>query len=768
MIVLLSELHSFDDFHTQQGKTYRVTSSRHVILGEERNYASSSIYIGNQLKEQSSGIAETLILRKLESTDIQTNLGAIPIAGFYASTSFFEVFSFKLIKGNPETALEEPDAIVITESSSRKLFKDDDPIGRLITVNPNGNNITAVVSGVVEDPPMNSHIQFEALISLNTFYQDQLDPDAILNNPEDIFYNYVYLVLNSHIHREAVELTIDKLMADFNGDTESPITHRLQPLDTIVTGNFYHNAVGPSFENHKILIMIGLTMMVLLSACFNYTNLSIARALRRAKEVGIRKVTGATGWQVFEQFTLEAVVLAVVALIVGLGLFLIIRPEFLNLPNPTAKGYEMFLLDIELYHLLYFLLFAVIVGLVAGFLPALFLSKLSAQVVLKDASKIRLFSGIRLRGALLVFQLAMSMGLITSAILVYKQYQFTLQYDLGYETEQIINVKVKGQYAQQLKHEYTKLAEVVEASCSSIMLGTGNGSIGIVHAEDRSNSIRFLLNHVDQHYLGMHNFEILAGSGMLPQQNNDQAPRHIIVNQEFLKSLDLGSPVDAIGKVIWFNNHQLTIHGVVKDFINASLTMDLFGAFAFVVPDSLNRFQYVGVKIQGSNILHTMDELEAAYKKIDPVHPFEASFYDDSIAETYQHHKATYTVISFLAFLAISISALGLLGMAVFTVETRLKEISMRRVLGADLANLMFILSKGFLKILIAAGVIAIPLSLYIVNKKILNEFIYRIEIGLIDVLSGFVVVFVLGILTVCWQIYSTSVRNPADVLRAE
>ena len=776
IIILLSELYSFDNFHAQKDYIYRVTSSK-TMHDRKHNLATASVYIGNEIEQQVPGVEKVLILRQGMSADLKTETDIINITGFYTSASFFDVFSFKLKKGNPRTALSGPNAIVLTESASKKIFGYEGPIGKSLNIEDNNgdqnNIINGIVTGVVEDPPINSHIQFEVLVSLKTL--DKPLPESgwrgdFKTDPNDLWSSYVYLVLKEHTTKEEVEYAMAKIMADHNAKVQDTIIHLLQPLDSFVTttSNLLQNLPGPSFEKRKIYAMIGLTLIVLLSACFNYTNLSLARALRRSKEIGIRKVTGASRFQVFTQFMLEAVILALIALVVGLGLFYLIKPEFLNLPNPTARGHQMFLLDINYFQLLYLLLFAIVVGCIAGCLPAVFLSKLKTQVVFNDAGNVKMFSGINLRRLLIVFQFTMSIGLITCTVLVHKQYKFTLNYDLGYTTENIVNINIKGDYIDLLENEYAKMPEVLKTSKSSMVLGVGGATMGFVESEGRGNSIRILVNEIDEKYLDMHEFELLAGSGFMIPLKEGENQKYIVVNEEFLKGLNLGSPEEAIGKIVWHNNNKLSILGVVRDFVNMSLTMNLERSFAFVQTDRTTRYQVLGVKVKSDNLLASMKKLEDIYKEVDPYHPFLATFYDDKIAETYQQYKATYAIISFLAFLAISISTLGLLGMVVFTTESRMKEISIRKVLGARVRNLMLLLSRDFLVMIVLAGLVAIPITLFTVENMILNEFLYKVEMGLIEILSGFTIVMVIGALTIGWQIHAAAVRNPADTLRNE
>jgi ABC-type antimicrobial peptide transport system permease subunit len=774
MILLLSELDSFDDFHVNKDNIYRVTSSK-TMFGRERNLATASMFIANELDEKASGVEQVAIVRGGLTADIKTEEGGININGFYTSPSFFDVFSFALKEGNQQSALADPNSIVLTESTSKMLFGKENPMGKPLRMEAGAgqnNPINGIVTGIMENPPLNSHMRFEMLVSLNTLDTASISglEQDFRTDPQDISLNYIYLVLNDAVQKEQVEGVLANIMNDFNSQAETPITHLLQPLDSFVTSksSLLENLPGPSFPQSRIFLMIGLTIIVLLSACFNYTNLSLARALRRSKEIGIRKVIGASRFQVFGQFVVEAVILALVALIIGLGLFFLIRPEFLDLPNPAARGHQMFSLDMDYVHLFYFMVFAIVTGCIAGFLPAFILSKLKANVIFNDASKAKIFSGTDLRRILMVFQFIMSISLIMCAVLVHKQYRFAVDYDLGYNTEQIVNITIKGSYIGLLESEYAKIPEVRETSKSSMVLGIGGATMGLAESVDRTSSIRFLVNSVDEKYLDMHEFEILAGTVFPDDLKEGENPEHIIVNEEFLKSLDLGSPKDAIGKNIWYNNNRLRILGVVKNFVNMSLTMNLERAFAFVQPANSQRYTTLGIKLNGTDLIASMEKLEKSYIGIDPVHPFEAAFYDSKIAETYQQHKATYCIISFLAMLAILISTLGLMGMAIFTTESRKKEIGIRKVMGAGIGNLALLLSRSYFVMIIIAGSIAIPFTLYMVNKIVLNEFLYRTKLGIPEVLSGFLIVTVISAITIGRQIIMATVRNPADTLRTE
>lgn len=776
MILLLTELNSFDLFHEKKDRLYRVTSDSR-IHEMDLNLTSSSHFIGEQLSTQVPGIEQVLIIRPGISANLLTGRGPINLTGYYATENFFDVFSFKLLDGNPETALLEPNSLVLTRSTAAKLFPNQDPVGQNLVLKSDGGwqqrTINGRVTGIVEDPPTNSHLQFESLVSLSTY-----DQPATGNGWSPHYRtrqwafqkSYVYAVLEDGIQPQFIEKAMAGIMADYNEKEENDIVHGLQALHEFVTSDEYQNRTGASFSRKRIAIMLGLTIVVIFSACFNYTNLSLARALRRAKEVGIRKVNGASRFQVRSQFMMEAVLLSLVAFVVGLGLFFIIRPGFLALPNPTSNGHSMYDLSITPIHLVYFLLYAVAIGILAGIIPASYLSKLKAGSVFHEVSKIKMFSGLGLRRTLIVFQFALSMGLIMCAVLINKQYQFAMNYDPGYETENIFNVPIHGDYIELLETEYAKIPAVVQTAKAATVLGYGSGELGMAHSEDRGQTGMGIINAIDEHYFDMHGFELIAGSSFSHPLNEGQEPEQVILNKSFLSMLQIGSPREAIGKHIYFRNAKFQIVGVVEDFVTFSLNLSFSDAFGFVQHTSEGRYQArnLGVRIRSDDLIATIGELEEVYRKLDPLHPFEGALHTDQVSKSYESEKTTFTIISFLAFLAISISTLGLLGMAVFTTETRMKEISIRKVLGAGIADLSMLLSRSFIFLIGLAALLAIPTTKYIVDEVVLNEFLYRVDFNLTDLMSGFFIVAMLSALTIGWQVRQAAFQNPSELLRDE
>ncbi|MEO0337767.1 MAG: ABC transporter permease [Bacteroidota bacterium] len=770
MILFLTDAYNFDDFQVHRDRIYRINTQRvQGTQGSEVSLITSSYYIGDQVQAQVPGIDDVLLMSAERLTvDLSTADSGVPLDGRYVSDSFFEVFSYQLLKGDASSALTEPNGIVLTETISQKLFGDQDPIGQTVLIGDKSDQKNASVTGVVQDPPLNSHLQFEVLLPLNAPGQGATEEADFRNEPNFTGDYHVYLLLDENTSAEDVELAMAELIADHNAGLEHPIRHSLQPMSTFVTSDQYYNDLGPRFPQQRVYVMIGLTLLILLSACFNYSNLSLARALRRSKEVGVRKIAGANRFQIFYQFITEAVVITFLAFLVAFGLFFLIKPEFLNIQNLATQGQNVFSLAIDPIHILYFVLFAITIGIIAGFIPALVLSKFSAGQLFEDVGTTKRSAGTRLKQSLNILQFALSISLVMAAILVYQQYEFSVNFDLGYRTENIVNIPVNGDYIELIEREYATLPEVTATAKSSLVIGIGGDGLsgGMIRSEGQSKPRPAFTGYVDQNFLDMQEFEVLAGTTFLDPLVAGGNNNYIVANEGLLEELELGTPQEAIGKTIFYNQSKVQILGVVKDFIDIGLTKKIFKSFVFVFPEGTERYRSLAVQLRSNNLPATIQKLSKIHQTLDPIHPFEFHFYDDQLANNYRQQKVIYKLISYLAIIAVVISMLGMLGMAVLTTESRIKEISIRKVLGAGVANLMLLLSRGFFVLILLAGLIAIPTTLYLVNQMVLNEFLYKAEIGFLEIFSGFVIVLAIGALTIGWQIRKAATKNPADLLR--
>ncbi len=366
LIGFLSDMNSYDKFHVNHDNIYRVISKYKYLDQEESDFASTSLRTGESIQESIPGLEKIAIFYRDFSGDLKFGEKTVPLSGLWANESVFEIFTFPMISGDPTTALKEPFSIVLTEKSARKLFGDADPLGKTIIRPGDKENQEFVVTGIIKDVPVFSHMKFDMLASLSTRKITQKD-DKFEMRWDNIWDAYVYLLLPTESDLQTLQSNLNTISAKENKTIKNTtIKLALQPLGEIALGENLSNSIGRVMDSSHVWMIGVLSIIVILSACFNYTNLSIARSLRRSREVGIRKVVGALRIHVVSQFVVEAVIIALLALALSFGLFVLFKPFFLSLNG----GYsEMLVLDVSAKVILYFILLAVVVGIAAGFLP---------------------------------------------------------------------------------------------------------------------------------------------------------------------------------------------------------------------------------------------------------------------------------------------------------------------------------------------------------------------------------------------------------------
>jgi putative ABC transport system permease protein len=761
VIAFTYDLCSYDDFHENKDRIYRVVSRYQQSDNPAINLASTSVKAGKTIQESLSGFEQLIIMRNGFAGDAVIGENIVPVSGIWASESFFKVFTFPLISGDPNTALKNPYAIVLTEKSAKKLFGTSEVLGKEIKF----DTTNYIITGVMKDIPKLSHVKFEVLISFSTaeIKIGKEDPNFLAWG--NIWQNYVYILFDEKTDPAAWQANLDKMnKEEAKALTTTTIDLSLQPLKEIVLGPHLSNNIGPSMTPLIVWVLAGLAFVIIISACFNYTNLSIARSIRRSKEVGIRKIIGASKSHVLGQFISESVIISLLALLFSFGLFLFLRGQFLGL-NPFIE--KTVALDLSLPLVVQFIGMALLVGVLAGLLPALFFSKINVIQVLKNVSALKVFRHITMRKALIVVQYTFSLIFITTAIIGYNQYKSFITYDLGFRTENILNIRLQGNKSDQLIKELTELPEVNEISKSLMITSVGSSHGADMKYKNPDDSAMVWLNMVDEHYVPLHEHQLIAGKNfsLRPKKGEES---EVIVNEQVLKRFDIAKqdPLKAIGEVVIVDKIKLTIVGVLKDFH--------YGTVEDKIEPVMFRYSsdepggYVNVKISSANLPATRSAVEQAWKKIDKVHPIEATFYDDRIEDAYSQFSVMAKVIGFIAFLAICIASMGLFGMVVFTTETRLKEISIRKVLGANEGALIFLLSRGFLFLLALSALIALPLTYLFFDQVVLSHFAYHQPIGAIELFIGAGTIGMLAFIMIGSQTLKAAQSNPAKVLKSE
>lgn len=760
MITILTEVKSYDSFHTDASDIYRITNNyKYLDMQDYSLFASTSVIAGKRLKEEIPGIEAATLMRRNFGGDFEIEKQKFALRGIWADNEFFKVFSFDVIYGNAESALSEPKSLVVTDETALKIFNRLDVVGETLMNGEDPYQITAVV----KKPPFNSHIRFQILGSFSTLDQRQTETNlAGWHSWTNMWMNYTYFKLQKDYPIANVQASLKDISDDQNSREENTtIELGTQSILNIMTGPQMSNELGTTIGGSALWILGALSLVVILSAGFNYTNLSIARSLRRAKEVGVRKVVGAKRGQIFSQFTIEACIISLFSLLLAYFLFHLIKPLFLSLNRNMSR---MLSLEMTVETVIYFLLFAILVGFLAGFLPSLVLSRLRAIQVLKTTSNTKLFSNMSLRKVLIVIQFTLTLGFIISANIAYNQFKYAMNFDKGFQENNILNIELAGNDPEQVKALFERIPEVKDIAMSAMVLGTGERWGDGLKYRDDYDSTTLYYSSIDQNYLPMLGHELLAGTNFQVSPISGKESE-VIVNEATLKFFNLGDPQDALGEKLRVGPDWLTIIGVVKDFHYAPIDQPI-ECFGF--RQRLDDIQYLNLEISSTNLPATMDKLKSAWDDFDTVHPFEAKFYSDHLANAYDRYQLIFSIVSFLAFVCVSIAALGLLGMGVYTAETRLKEISIRKVLGATEGSLVQLLVKGFMLLLLIASLIAIPATYYLFDNVILADQVNRISIGFNELSLGVVFVFAIGFFTISSQIWRAARANPSTTLRNE
>ncbi|MCE7994533.1 MAG: FtsX-like permease family protein [Roseivirga sp.] len=754
-IAFITELYSYDAFHEKKDRIHRVIITQHEGDQEPAFYASVSPLLGRQLETDYTSFEKVVTIYRNLNGDVKKGDNTVSLNGFYATEDFFDVFTFPMIHGSPSSALSDPFSLVLTETSALKVFGKIDVVGEVISWN-NQNQLK--VTGVVKDPPRTSHMNFQAIASFG-FLEKLNARNTGLMSWQNMWNSHVYILLPESGSTTNLQADLDKIAAQENPKLyNSSFEPELQSLTSIFPGRKLNNQLGARMELKNINYIVILAIIVLASAAFNYTNLSIARTLKRAKEVGVRKVVGAQRRQVFLQFIIEAVIVSLMALVIAYFLFQLVRPEFLSLNRDIQRTST---LELSAIHYLYFLLFSVGVGILSGFFPSVILSRLKPSAIVKGVSRLKSASGLSLRKLLVGIQFTLSIGFVLLVGLAGKQYDFALNYDLGFETENILNIYLQNNDVDLLSNSLAQLPEVETISKSSWVPSVGGIWTNRGKYIEGNDSTTVNLMNVNGAYISNLGHELLAGDIFTDGLDRTQ----IVVNEQLVKRFRMGEPIDALGKRVRLQGRNRTIVGVVRDFQHATLDNEV-APFAFL--SEPNGYRLLNLKISSDDMAETMLKIEAAWSELDPVHEFQAFFYQDRIERAYASLSTSTKTLGLLAIIAIVISILGLLGMAVYTTESRIKELTIRKVLGATTSHLLRLLSRNFVIMFVVTSAVAVPLSLYAFKELIIPGMVHTINIGFWDLSRGLLIIFGLTAVIIGSQALKAARNNPVKNLRSE
>lgn len=775
IITMMADQWQMDRFHEKGDRIYRVITQ---MENSPKMNASCPVPVASELLNYPMVENATRLIRGVGGDVVYTKDEKSEVAevrGFFADSAFFTVFDFVLKEGNRATALGSPNSIVLSSQTAYKLFNDQNPIGLTVHffslgldhINVDLGTETGhesdpwgsfVVTGVVDESKNKSHIKFDALISsasLSRLQKEGKVPD-LSTDWKNHSQCYSYFVLNSQSDKKAFQTALNEISAkeEWMGGRKL----LAQSLSEVVLGDFVGNPLSLNLPIQIYYFLGFLAIVILLSAGLNYTNLSIARALTRAREIGVRKVNGATRVNLIGQFLVESVFIGMLALLLANGLLLLIKPALKNL---WVMGLLDFDLSGNLSIYLLFVGFTVLVGILSGFYPALILSGFSPVKVLKGLN----VSGKRrfgFRSVLNVIQFVFTFFFIVTSMLIVRQFHHLVDLDYGMHTGNVIHMPLQGNDYQLLMSEMEQVAGVESVStCEMIPAMPNSHGRSILLPNDEKVKVEFQSIHPN--LLKTLDLQLIAGHNL--QYTDAHA---VVVNAYTVEALGYENAQALIGQSIQISGEEVPfeIVGVIRDFkfqspISGESTMPLVYWYH---PDS---YSFLNIRIASEDMRPVIKQIEASWAKVDPVHPMNYRIYDESLAMANFWVRDLASVVGFIAVLAIVISCLGLLGMAIYTTERRVKEMGIRKVLGAGMGGLAVLLGKSFVnRMLIAIG-IAAPLS-HFMNQLWIENIPNRIHQGWGVLCISSMLLLVLGFLTIGFQVLSVSRRNPVDSLKYE
>jgi putative ABC transport system permease protein len=766
LIMLVADQMSYDRYNTKHERIFRVTTVD--ALNNDQPNSASPMTLRQELMEKYTGIEKTVrILRgfgngwlEFENQDVN-----IPFSGFYADPEIFDLFEYEFQYGDAATALTKPYSVVLTRRTADKLFKEENPVGLTMKVKESIYSVT----GVLKETDKKSHVVFEALASMATVKSRnaQSTSISILDDWTNYWNGWTYVLLEPAKSSSDIQPHLDKIYQERIAVITDPDIYKmefsLQALTDITPGDFMNNPIGPSLPWVFVYFTGGLALVILLTSCFNFTNLSIARSLTRAREIGVRKVTGAARWQIFVQFLSESVLVSFMALVIALVLLLMVKPLILQL-----NFARIFHWDLQANFMVYglFVLFAIVVGIMAGLFPAVVLSGFEPVKVLKSLSNVKMFSRIGLRKALLISQFTLSLFFILSVIVMYNQLKLFTSQHHGFNAKSNIMLRLNNTPAFPLKAELLKYKNITAVSAVSHVpaAGVSNGN-QFKKAMDEKEWTDLGIFQVDEDYIKNMEVDLIAGkffSEELGQSNKN----YLVINNEAVKKFGYATPTDAIGQELFsrYDSARKTIIGVVQDYNHRDLTRAI-SPLALLYDSS----QFSILQIRYADTYENASQtVEKAWAVVNPGLKVDYKEVESEIKKFYEFVFGDIVkILGVIAFLAILISCLGLLGMATYSTETRIKEISIRKILGSSGYSLVVLLSKGYLMVIATAILIGVPAAFF-VNNLWLELIAYHTSIDLSVIAIGVSILILFGVLTIGSQTIRATFVKPVDNLKSE
>jgi putative ABC transport system permease protein len=743
---------SYDRFHENAQNIYRmIVDTRETYMGKSQVTVTPAPLASAMQGE----FPEVLKATKVESERVVMKYGEHRFSEnriYYVDPAFLDIFNFPLLAGNPKTALNKPNCLLVSKDMAEKYFGQENPVGKTIDVDKKDYQIT----GVLENIPGNTHFRFDFLASFSSLVE-LYGRDRVYNWGWS-YYTYVLL------HGQADPVSLENKLVDFlkrNYREDATQTLRLQPVADI---HFYTKAnfeIEPTADIRNVYLLSAIAFFILLIACFNYMNLSTARATTRAKEIGMRKVIGANRMQLIRQFLGESTLFSLIALFISVMLVKLFLPAFrVFIDRKLEAGViQDGTLILTLIGLVLF------VGLVSGSYPSLVLSSFQPTAVLKGTGARSSRSSSLFRNSLVVSQFVISAALIFCTIVVFNQLHFMRNKELGFVKDYVVTVPNPARGDETLKNKLRQNTQVLDVTSSNdLPYDIRSADFGKWDGYNPEEKLIVYRNWVDANFLSFYDIPVVQGRGFA-EEYNDKEGQVYILNEAAVKAIGWDDP---IGKRFGFRSGREekkgVVVGVVKDFHFAPLHLNIEPLA--LTPNS-ERIDWLSIKISSQNIPETLAFIERTWKRHSPEGDFSYTFLDDRLDRLYRTEEKLGKTFSIYTFIALFVACLGLFGLASFTTAQRTKEIGIRKVLGATGWNITLLTTKKIMALVLMANAIAWPVA-YFAMQNWLQNFAYRTEVGVWIFALSATLSLAIALLTVSYQTIKAATANPVDSLRYE
>ncbi|MGD9344760.1 MAG: ABC transporter permease [Candidatus Aminicenantes bacterium] len=759
---------NFDKFHENCDRLYQIVGYR-TADGFDRSQNETPVLLAPALQEEFPEVVASSryrsygrILLTIEDKTFYENRVR------FVDPSFLKMFSFNFLLGDEKSALNALHSIVLTEDAAKKYFSDENPIGKSLVFN---NDYELLVTGVLENSPYNSTLQFDVLLPYQ--FREELDTEEGYkpswgHNTTSTFVqlrgNSTKQVFDSKITLYIKEKIINTYPREIVEKHQEDIQNQVINLTSVALKNIrFAPSHGGSTRIMHISIFSAVAFIILLTACINFTILSTARSSKRAKEIGLRKVVGAQRKNLIKQFLSESILLSFIALLIAVVLFIVLLPVFSNMINRDLP--VSFLTKSHVIPLL--LTITIFTGFAGGFYPALLLSSMQPVMTIKGDFR----SGEKrtaLKKVLVVFQFVVSISLMIGTFIIYKQIEYVKNINLGYDKEHVVCLRLNSgsiKYIDALKNNLKNNTQIINITGSYQHPAYISGRTMSADWQGKDPRLQTHIGNfrVDYDYAKTMKIDLLAGRDFSREFPND-VRNNFIINEQMATLMGHRHPIDAVGRQLMYSGRNGIIVGVVQDFHYKPLRQDIGPVVMTLLPDMV---RFLLIRISPGDISSTLNLIKSKWQNIIPSYPFEYSFLDSDYDTLYRREERSADILTNFVILAVLIACLGLFGLASLTAEQRTKEIGVRKILGASVYSIGLLISKEFAKWILIANAIAWPVA-YLLMKNWLQNYAYRTSLSWwIFALSGVLALFI-AILTTSFQSIKAATANPVDSLRYE